>query len=159
MARSGNDAGEDLMMADVIFDVDGTLMDIDHRRHHVEQKPRDFNAFRRDMIHDTPNKDVVMMAKLLKEAGHRIIISTGRLEQDKDLTLTQLKDAGVEFDLALFRVTEEEFKPDSEVKENMLTDMKKFGFNPTMAFDDRQRVVDMWRRNGLRVFQVDAGNF
>jgi len=146
-------------MADIIFDVDGTLMDIEHRRHHVEQSPRNFKAFRDEMINDTPNEDIVMMANLLKEAGHRILISTGRLEKDKELTLKQLKDAGVAFDLALFRLKEEEFKPDSEVKENMLEDMKKFGFNPTMAFDDRQRVVDMWRRNGLRVFQVDSGDF
>ena len=147
------------MMADVIFDVDGTLMDIEHRRHHVEQKPKDWKAFREEMTFDEPNEEVVMMAKLLKEAGHRIIIATGRLEQDKELTLEQLKDAGVNFDLALFRVKNEQFKPDAEVKENMLEDMKKFGFSPTMAFDDRDRVVDMWRRNGLRVFQVDKGNF
>ena len=55
------------------------------------------------MVYDKPNADVVMMAKLLKEAGHRIIIATGRLEQDKALTITQLNDAGVEF---------EEFMPD-----------------------------------------------
>ena len=148
-----------MMMADVIFDVDGTLMDIDHRRHHVEQKPKDWKAFRKDMIHDTPNEDVVMMAKLLKEAGHRIIIATGRLDEDKDLTLKQLKDAGVKYDAVFLRGKWEKYHPDSEVKENMLTDMKKFGFNPTMAFDDRDRVVDMWRRNGLRVFQVDKGDF
>ena len=147
------------MMADVIFDVDGTLMDIDHRRHHVEQKPKDWKAFREDMIYDKPNMDVVMMAKLLQEAGHRIIIATGRLEDDKELTLKQLKDAGVKYDLALFRGMWEQYHSDSEVKENMLTDMKKFGFNPTMAFDDRDRVVEMWRQNGLRVFQVDRGNF
>ena len=147
------------MMADVIFDVDGTLMDIEHRRHHVEQKPKDWDAFREDMIYDKPNEDVVMMAKLLKEAGHRIIIATGRLEQDKALTITQLTDAGVKFDLALFRGIWERYKPDSEVKEGMLGDMIKYGFNPTIAFDDRSRVVDMWRYNGLRVFQVDKGDF
>ena len=146
-------------MADVIFDVDGTLMNIDHRRHHVEQRPKDWKAFRKDMIYDTPNKDVVMMAKLLQEAGHRIIISTGRLEEDKELTLKQLKDAGVNYSLALFRGMWEQYHSDSEVKEGMLADMKKLGFNPTMAFDDRDRVVDMWRANGLRVFQVDKGNF
>jgi len=146
-------------MADVIFDVDGTLMDIEHRRHHVEQKPKDWEAFREDMIFDKPNEDVVMMAKLLEAAGHRIIIATGRLEHDKELTLKQLKDAGVNYSLALFRGIWERYSPDSEVKENMLADMKKLGFNPTMAFDDRSRVVDMWRDNGLRVFQVDKGDF
>lgn len=147
------------MMADVIFDVDGTLMDIEHRRHHVEQKPKDWKAFREEMTFDEPNEEVVMMAKLLKEAGHRIIIATGRLEEDRELTLEQLKDAGVEFDFAVFRENWEKYKPDSEVKEGMLEDMKEWGFNPTMAFDDRDRVVDMWRRNGLRVFQVAKGDF
>jgi hypothetical protein len=27
------------------------------------------------------------------------------------------------------------------------------------AFDDRQRVVDMWRRNGITCFQVAPGDF
>ena len=144
---------------DIIFDVDGTLMNVDHRRHHVEQKPRDFDAFREDMTYDTPNKDVVMMAKLLKEAGHSILIATGRLAQDKALTLKQLRDAGVEYDAVFFRSVDEEYRPDHMVKEQMLEDMKEWGFNPTMAFDDRDRVVDMWRRNGLRVFQVDKGDF
>ena len=147
------------MMADVIFDVEGTLMNIEHRRHHVEQKPRDFDAFREDMIYDTPNMDVVMMAKLLKDAGHSILIATGRLAKDKALTLKQLRDAGVEYDAVFFRAVEEQYKPDHEIKEQMLADMKEWGFNPTMAFDDRDRVVDMWRRNGLRVFQVDKGDF
>ena len=66
-------------MADIIFDVDGTLMDVQHRRHFVEQSPRNFKAFRDEMVNDTPNEDIVMMANLLKEAGHRIIIATGRI--------------------------------------------------------------------------------
>jgi hypothetical protein len=37
--------------------------------------------------------------------------------------------------------------------------MQDAGFDPTMAFDDRQQVVDMWRRHGLTVMQVDIGDF
>ena len=146
-------------MADIIFDVDGTLMDVQHRRHFVEQSPRNFKAFRDEMVNDTPNEDIVMMANLLKEAGHRIIIATGRLEDDVPLTKRQLNNAGVSWDAMFFRTTKDEFKPDSEVKEKFIARMKADGFNPTMAFDDRQKVVDMWRRNGLRVFQVDKGDF
>ena len=146
-------------MADIIFDVDGTLMDVQHRRHFVEQSPRNFKAFRDEMVNDTPNEDIVMMANLLKEAGHRIIIATGRLEDDGPLTKRQLNNAGVSWDAMFFRTKKDEFKPDSEVKEKFIARMKADGFNPTMAFDDRQKVVDMWRRNGLRVFQVDKGDF
>jgi|TARA_B100001964_G_scaffold192604_2_gene215388 phosphoglycolate phosphatase-like HAD superfamily hydrolase len=146
-------------MADIVFDVDGTLMDINHRRHYVEQKPKDFEAFRKDMIHDTPNEDVVMMAKVLREAGHRIIIATGRMIDDIDITVKQLKDAGVWFDAIYTRSKSDKYKPDSEVKEQYLEFMKADGFTPTIVFDDRDKVVDMWRRNGLRVFQVDRGDF
>ena len=146
-------------MVDVIFDVDGTLMDVQHRRHFVEQSPRNFKAFRKAMADDTPNEDVVMMAKLLKKAGHRIIIATGRLQSERAITLKQLLGAGVVFDAIYTRENVHEFKSDSEVKEKFLDRMKEDGYNPTMAFDDRQKVVDMWRRNGLRVFQVDKGDF
>jgi hypothetical protein len=37
--------------------------------------------------------------------------------------------------------------------------MRKDGFNPVMAVDDRQQVVDMFRAEGLRVLQVDVGDF
>ena len=37
--------------------------------------------------------------------------------------------------------------------------MSADGFNPTMAFDDRQQVVDMWRERGLTVAQVAEGDF
>jgi phosphoglycolate phosphatase-like HAD superfamily hydrolase len=147
------------MMADVIFDVDGTLMNIEHRRHHVEQKPKDFEAFRRAIVNDTPNEDVVLMAKLLRDAGNRILIATGRLIDDIDITVSQLKDAGVWFDAIYTRAKFDQYKPDFEVKEQFLQFMRADGFNPTMAFDDRQQVVDMWRRNGLRVFHVDKGDF
>ena len=100
-----------------------------------------------------------MMAKLLKEAGHRIIIATGRLQSDRAITLKQLLGAGIVFDAIYTRQKVDEFKPDSEVKEKFIARMKADGYNPTMAFDDRQKVVDMWRRNGLRVFQVDKGDF
>ena len=48
---------------------------------------------------------------------------------------------------------------DDELKEGYLTKMRKDGYNPTIAFDDRQRVVDMFRSKGLTVFQVAEGDF
>ena len=52
-----------------------------------------------------------------------------------------------------------DFRPDFEVKEGMLVKMKDQGFDPIMAFDDRQQVVDMWRRQGITVMQVAEGDF
>lgn len=143
---------------DVIFDVDGTLMDIEHRRHFVVQRPKDFDAFREATKDDTPKHEIFAIAKALQAAGHRIIISSGRNKSQMDITVDQLTSQGLQFD-AIFMRSNSDFRPDFEVKQEMLTKMKAQGFNPTMAVDDRQQVVDMWRANGITVLQVDEGNF
>jgi hypothetical protein len=41
----------------------------------------------------------------------------------------------------------------------MLELIQFLGFEPTLSFDDRDRVVKMWREEGIRCFQVDYGDF
>ena len=47
--------------------------------------------------------------------------------------------------------------PDNDLKQMWLNDIGVD--NVAMVFDDRQQVVDMWRDNGLTVFQVADGDF
>ena len=143
---------------DIIFDVDGTLMDIEHRRHFVIQRPKDFDAFRAATKDDTPKQEIFSIAKAMKAAGHRIIISSGRNKSQMDITVEQISSQGLSFD-AIFMRSNSDFRPDFEVKEGMLVKMKDQGFDPIMAFDDRQQVVDMWRRQGITVMQVAEGDF
>jgi phosphoserine phosphatase len=49
------------------------------------------------------------------------------------------------------------YKPDNDLKQGWLDTIKKH--RVAMVFDDRQQVVDMWRQNGLTVFQVADGDF
>lgn len=146
------------ILMDVIFDVDGTLMDIEHRRHFVVQRPKDFDAFREATPDDTPKKDIFAIAISMKKAGHRIIISSGRNKSQRAITLKQLMGNGLAFD-ALYMRSDSDYRPDNEVKSQMLDKMRADGFDPTMAFDDRQQVVDMWRERGLTVAQVAEGDF
>ena len=143
---------------DVIFDVDGTLMDITHRRHFVTQRPKDFVSFRAATTNDTPKKDIFAIALAMKAAGHRIIISSGRNMSQRATTLQQLMSQGLAID-AIYMRSDTDYRQDYVVKQGMLDKMRKDGFNPTMAVDDRQQVVDMWRDNGLTVLQVDDGDF
>jgi FMN phosphatase YigB (HAD superfamily) len=39
---------------DIIFDIDGTLMDISHRKHFVDGDKKDWQAFKNATIKDTP---------------------------------------------------------------------------------------------------------
>ena len=52
-----------------------------------------------------------------------------------------------------------DYRPDAKVKEELLTQVKADGYEPILAFEDRERVVDMWRRNGIQCCQVAPGDF
>ena len=143
---------------DIIFDMDGTLADITHRRHYVESKPKNWDAFYRAMINDKPVEAVSMVAQLLKAAGHRIIIATGRPRRYNIPTLRFLQDNDISYDAVYLR-GDTDYRPDTVVKEQMLHKMRDNGYNPTIAFDDRKSVVEMWRLNDLFVFQVAEGDF
>ena len=50
-------------------------------------------------------------------------------------------------------------RDDSVIKKEMLVQLRIAGFNPVMVFEDRDRVVKMWRENGVRCMQVANGDF
>lgn len=156
---------------DIIFDVDGTLMDVSHRRHHLEGSPKDWDAFRRDAIDDTPNLDVFAIALALRRDGHRLLVASGRMESERALTKAQLLRGGlagadpllVDFLGATLKLmylrADGDHRDDTVVKREMLAEMRRAGLDPRLAFDDRSRVVDMWRAEGLRAVQVAPGDF
>ncbi len=55
--------------------------------------------------------------------------------------------------------SEGDHRPDYKVKEELLGRILKDGFEPIMAFDDRDQVVKMWREAGVPCAQVADGNF
>ena len=146
----------------VVFDVDGTLMNINERRRFVEQRPKDWDSFNdpEKVSMDKPVKEVFTLAALLEYAGYKIVVSSGRKKKLRDKTLQQLKDSGLVPYRSYFR-SDTDFRPDVELKRDHLQDMILHfdGDFPEMAFDDRDSVVDMWRENAIKTFQPERGNF
>lgn len=146
---------------DIIFDIDGTLANIQHRRHWVQSKPKNWTAFIKASKFDTPNSDIVWMLTTFFNVGCRILISTGRNELDRDITTTWLDDvAGIKnmYEKIYMRALND-YRQDSIIKSEILDQMYNDGYNPTMAIDDRNQVVDMFRSRGLRCLQVAQGDF
>tara|TARA_B100000780_G_C20998289_1_gene399373 strand:- start:370 stop:825 length:456 start_codon:yes stop_codon:yes gene_type:complete len=151
-------------MNNVIFDLDGTLALIDDRRV-VSTKPNgkinwDIFFDPKNIDLDKPNLPVIKMAQLLKQQGFRIVILSGRLKTTKDATTQWLQKFDVPFDVIKMRPDSNQFKfmPDDDLKQGWLDSL--FPNKDIFAvFDDRAKVVDMWRKNGLTCFQVADGNF
>jgi len=146
----------------VIADLDGTIALCDHRRHFVEGPKKDWDAFFKACVDDTPNEPVITTLQALDEAWHQIIIVSGRAEYVREHTKIWLGKHGIPY-ARLYMRPNGNYTPDDELKFKMLQDIKKdLGFtdeNILCFFDDRQKVVDMWRKHGFTCFQVAAGNF
>ena len=154
------------MKKTVIFDLDGTLALIDSRREISigDDGKMDWDTFfNPKMISlDDPNTDVINMARILKSQGFHIWILSGRSDRTKDATIDWLNQHDVPFDKLMMRPLDKKshFMKDSDLKQGWLDDSDIVDKDDVFAvFDDRNQVVDMWRDNGLQVFQVADGDF
>ena len=146
----------------VIFDLDGTLATVDARRKiSIKSNGKmDWNKFfDPDNIKlDIPNDPVVKMARLLAEDGFNIFIFSGRSDRTINATRSWLTRNRIPFHKLVMRDQAKLFIPDDQLKKQFLDEHVDID-NIFAVFDDRQKVVDMWRKNGLTTFQVADGNF
>ena len=149
-------------MKTVIFDLDGTLALIDKRRAKAALPNGRLNwkeFFNPDnIILDEPNVPVIEMAKSLKKSGHQIVIFSGRDSISKVETILWLEKFGVPFDFIKMRPKGSHI-PDDVLKKQWLDEFFPNKEGILCIFDDRDKVVKMWRENGISCFQVAPGNF
>ncbi len=153
-----------------VFDLDGTLADLAHRLHFIKPPKgqedgfeADWKAFYGACHADEPIKETIGLYRDLWEANKHMwknlfVIASGRSEDCRYDTVMWLKEQGIEYD-ALYMRAKDDHRADHIVKREMLAQMRGDGFEPIMAFDDRQQVVDLWRGEGIRCLQVAAEDF
>lgn len=135
-----------------VFDLDGTLADIGHRLHHLECK--DWKSFFADCVHDVPNWPVVRTLQAHVAAGDRVEIWSARSDEVEDPTRHWLEfRALVNNKLLTHMRAAGDRTPDVELKRHWLLALHP-DERPDVIYDDRQRVVDMWREEGIACFQV-----
>ncbi|WP_420411650.1 hypothetical protein [Roseibium sp.] len=140
----------------VIFDLDGTLCDITHRLHFIKGKKKDFDAFFDACVDDTPKWEILHVLEGLVSGGHRVEIWSGRAERVREQTIEWLdKNAGIGKHLRFMRPFGD-YRPDVDLKRHWLMTERARGHFPNLTFDDRQRLVDMWRAEGITCCQVEA---
>ena len=143
-----------------IFDIDGTLADNTHRRHFVERPKgeKDWKSFNAGMHLDVPNKAVVTLLHAAKAVNLSTILATGRGEEYRKITEAWLLAHFISYDLLMMRPAKD-YRPDTEIKKEMLEKMRADGYEPHFVVDDRNSVVAMWRDAGITTFQVADGDF
>jgi hypothetical protein len=145
-------------MALICFDIDGTLANIEHRLDYVRSKPKNWKAFDAGIPNDKVNEPVANIFWSLLDTDNTIVLASGRNERSRQATEDWLFDNFLFGYEKLYMRKADDFRGDDIVKQEILDQIiADYGKKPDMVFDDRKRVVRMWRDNGIFVFNVYQG--
>jgi FMN phosphatase YigB (HAD superfamily) len=143
----------------IIFDIDGTLADLNGREQFLHNGKKDWKNFNANMDKDLPNTPVVELYRTLYESNrYELILVSGRQECFRKVTETWLVWHQIPFDTLLMR-RDDDFRHDHEVKQGILQSLQAQGKEILLSVDDRQSVVDMWRANGITCLQCTKGDY
>lgn len=134
----------------IIVDVDGTIAYNDGHR-----SPYDFSRVSEDKV----NADVRNLINREWETGAQVIFLSGRDDSCREATAEWLGDNVTP---ALFELVMRETgdrRPDWLVKLELFNEYVRGEYDVSYVLDDRQQVVDMWRRLGLTCLQVADHQF
>jgi len=157
----------------IVCDLDGTLANCEHRVHHVQRvdgnglkKKPNWDAFYAGVLQDTVNEAVRSVLYSMydmersRDRNLELIFCSGRPERCRADTVSWLCNvvgfSSLEFTLLMRK--DGDYRADYVVKQEIL-DASIPKDRVLFVLDDRQQVVDMWRRNGLTCFQVAPGDF
>ena len=138
----------------IIVDLDGTLAHMNGR------EPFDYTKVSTDVL-DPAIFDIINNYSSDSWFDKTyIIIVTGRegTKQCTEDTIAWLSDNNVPHD-EYYQRQEGDMRNDAIVKQEIYEKHIKGRYNVKFFLDDRDRVVDMWRKQGLKVLQVADGNF
>lgn len=141
--------------ATYLVDVDGTVTR--HRDDGTEER----GPFDWDRVHeDTPREPVIRLLEALDGTGlFQFVFLSGRPEVCRKATEEWLmKNVGIAYE-QLFMRDASDNRPDDVVKREIFDREVRERYNVVGVFDDRNKVVAMWRSLGLPVFQVADGAF
>lgn len=133
-----------------MVDVDGTLA-LSHQRN-----PYDWRSADRD--HPNPAVVTAVQALAAHPSVSAIIAISGREERARSLTTSWLAEHSIPVNELIMRA-DGDARADAVVKEELFRRFVKPRYLVCGVIDDRNRVVEMWRRLGLTCFQVADGDF
>ena len=143
----------------IIFDLDGVICDVNHRRYLAEENK--WEEFYEGLVGDKPNEWALdLLGRFSSDADIEIFFVTGRPEKYRVKTKEWFDRHDIFIlDDRLFMRGDEDSRPDYEVKQEIYEKNIKDKYRVLFAIDDRKQVADMWRRVGLVCLHCDEGNF
>ncbi|GAA2392453.1 hypothetical protein GCM10010420_16280 [Streptomyces glaucosporus] len=134
-----------------VFDLDGTLADVRHRLHHIEGRPRDWDAFFAAAPRDPPLAEGVALA-LESAEEHEVVYVTGRPERCRHDTLRWLDRHGLPAGRLLMRGGGDR-RPARVTKPELLRRLAR-DRAVALVVDDDEQVCDAYENAGFPVVRA-----
>ena len=141
----------------VIFDIDGVLSDAAGRQHFLEWGRRDWDAFFDACGEDPLVAEVARLLELL-DAELRIVLLTGRPLRVQPQTLAWLAHNRLRWDVLVMR-DRGDYAQASRFKRAAVAELRAFGFEPRLAFEDDPRNRDMFHSEGIPCIYIHSGYY
>jgi len=134
-----------------VFDLDGTLADVRHRVHHLEGRPKQWDAFFAAAVDDPPLVQGVELC-LASAEDCDVVYVTGRPERCRRDTLAWLRRHGLP-DGSLSMRGNSDHRPARMAKLSLLRRLAKDRVVAVVVDDDDQ-VCDAYEAAGFRVLRA-----
>ncbi len=141
-----------------IFDVDGTLADVDPLLHWIvnqdrttEKFKKNFDKFHSESIYCQPHSEVVDML-WDKVNDLDIIVVTARQEKWRAHTAYWLAKNDIPHKVMFMRENKD-FRPDYEIKKDILEHINQF-WDVQHAVDDNPNIIKLWEENGIETTKI-----
>lgn len=142
----------------MLVDIDGVLSDATNRQHFLEgEGTRNWRAF-----FDACGEDALIgeVSRLLDLLDPRlgVLLLTGRPLRVQDRTLAWLERYGVRWDLLIMR-NSGDYAAAREFKRTTVGELRAFGFDLQLAFEDDRRNLEMFHEEGLPCVYIHSGYY
>ena len=144
----------------VIFDLDGVISDATHRQHFLRGTRKNFRGFFTAAPADPPYETGLALAASVDDS-HAVAILTARPNYMLEGTRAWLAAHEVRHDLLILRprAGRGSHGPSADYKRHELSRLRAAGYEVTAAIDDDQRVIDMYRAEGVFALYIHSGYY
>ena len=139
----------------VVFDMDGVLSNASDRQHHIAN--RDWNAFFEACGEDEVIHEVSRLLSLLAPDLH-VVLLTARPLRVQPQTLEWLARHDLRWDLLCMR-PDRSGQEAWQFKQQTVGELREFGFDLKLAFEDDRRNADMFHGEGIPCVYIHSGYY
>jgi hypothetical protein len=141
----------------VVFDMDGVLSDAAGRQHYIEVPFPDWESFFWACGEDELISDVAALLDVV-DPTHHIVMLTARPLRVRPQTLAWLQKFGLRWDLLIMREFGD-YMTAPFFKHRSVGELREFGFDLRLAFEDDPRNVEMFHSAGVHCIYIHSGYY